>query len=224
MLFVLSAKSGTALRRYLEAYLTFCRHAEARQFQDICFSACTSRDHHRFRFACVAQNLAELVSQLNSALAANTSPPPVRKLSLLFAFPGQGTQYTGMAAGLAKRYPGFRQILFDTAQQASSVAGLDIVELLLLPSKSDSPTIDHSHVAQVCIFVYQYSVCRWLEDMGLSPSAVMGHSLGEIAAAGMFTFLYAIMSLIHALCSHQRRYAPGCCFALRRAARTGNAS
>jgi acyl transferase domain-containing protein len=44
-----------------------------------------------------------------------------------------------------------------------------------------------SQIAQICtyIFIFQYSMCTWLESLGIHARAVLGHSLEEIAAAGM---------------------------------------
>ena len=40
------------------------------------------------------------------------------------------------------------------------------------------------------MFVYQYSICTWLKQLGVEPQDVLGHSLGEIAAAGAYTTLF----------------------------------
>ena len=55
--------------------------------------------------------------------------------------------------------------------------------------------IDNSQVAQICMFVYQYSICTWLKQLGVEPQDVLGHSLGEIAATGAYTTLFFFFHL-----------------------------
>lgn len=61
-----------------------------------------------------------------------------------------------------------------------------LVEDSALPG---SISIDNSEVAQVCIYTFQYAMATWLERLGIQAHAVMGHSLGEITAAGQEFFV-----------------------------------
>lgn len=103
---------------------------------------------------------------------------------LLLAFPGQGSQFQGMARDLSIGYSGFHSILVEASTRASSLTGYPILSLLVDEVSQDNINIDQSKVAQICIFVYQCSVCRWLATINIHPQAVLGHSLGEIAASG----------------------------------------
>ncbi|KAJ7127893.1 hypothetical protein C8R44DRAFT_616608 [Mycena epipterygia] len=101
---------------------------------------------------------------------------------IILAFPGQGSQFQGMASALAGRFCAFKAILTDAANMASPLAGFDLLSLLL-EGPQPAEDIDRSAVAQICIFVYQYSVCQFLHKLGVRPDAVIGNSLGEISAA-----------------------------------------
>ncbi|KAJ6632258.1 hypothetical protein B0H10DRAFT_1771537 [Mycena sp. CBHHK59/15] len=183
MLFVLSAKSRNALHKYLQIYLDFCLDASATDFTSICYTSCVGRELYRHRFACVVKDLDDLVQRLKDQLSRGQSATSyLTNPRLVLAFPGQGSQFYEMATALAARFPDFRAILADAASTASSLAGFDILPLLV---GGDQPTdeIDKSAVAQICIFVYQYSVCQFLRRFGIVPDAVLGNSLGEISAA-----------------------------------------
>lgn len=183
MIFVLSAKSAPALRELLKRYIDYCMIANDAEFCEICYSTCVTRDYHRFRFACCAKNLTDLIKQLQGALSADIAIPS-HNPPIVYAFPGQGTQSAGMAGALARRFPDFMAIICDAGAQASRLTGVNISNLLLMSSPDNIAIIDQNHIAQVCIFVYQIAICQWLERLGVFASAVLGHSLGEVAASG----------------------------------------
>ena len=189
MLFVVSAKSAEALKQYLWKYLDFCRSAPTSNFRSICYTTCLGREHYRYRFACVVSNIENLIKVLEDRLDSMSSRASSNLASaacrIAFAFPGQGSHYQAMASDLIARYPGFKDILDSAASTASMLSGYPISSFLVEAETSSCDlTIDNSQVAQICIFVYQYSMCTWLKQLGIEPQAVLGHSLGEIAAAG----------------------------------------
>ncbi|KAJ7760901.1 hypothetical protein DFH07DRAFT_1059948 [Mycena maculata] len=183
MIFAISAKSRDALQDNLHQYLDMASHAPASDFQSICYTSCVGRDLHRYRFACVVRDLDGLVQRLKDQLSrVNSTASQLPNRRIVFAFPGQGSQFYGMANALATRFQDFRLILTDAANMATSLADFDVL-LLLLGNGQPTVDIDKSAVAQICIFVYQYSVCRFLRKLGVKPDAVIGNSLGEISAA-----------------------------------------
>ena len=191
MLFVVSAKSAEALKQYLWKYLDFCRSAPTSNFRSICYTTCLGREHYRYRFACVVSNMENLIKVLEDRLDSMSSRAGSNLASaacrIAFAFPGQGSHYQAMASDLIARYPGFKDNLDSAASTASMLSGYPISSFLVEAETSSCDlTIDNSQVAQICIFVYQYSMCTWLKQLGIEPQAVLGHSLGEIAAAGTY--------------------------------------
>ena len=195
MLFVVSAKSAEALKQYLWKYLDFCRTAPTSEFRSICYTTCLGREHYRYRFACVVSNMGNLIKVLEDHLdsmpsgLASSNPPATCRIA--FAFPGQGSHYQAMASDLIVRYPGFKDILDSAASAASMLSGYPISSFLVdAETSSCDSTIDNNQVAQICIFVYQYSICTWLKQLGIEPQAVLGHSLGEITAAGAYDIVF----------------------------------
>ncbi|KAK7033257.1 6-deoxyerythronolide-B synthase EryA1, modules 1 and 2 [Favolaschia claudopus] len=190
MIFTVSAKSPSALDSYLRLYLDFCANAAPEDFERICYTSCVGRELYRYRFSCVARDLDDLVLRLKQRLASGQASPISASPRTIFAFPGQGSQFHGMAAQLSSRFPEFKRILTTAAEMASTLAGFDVLSLLVGDKKS-SEEIHQSAVAQICIFVYQFSVCQFLRRLNVAPEAVMGNSLGEISAAvqaGVFTY------------------------------------
>ncbi|PPQ84949.1 hypothetical protein CVT25_004462 [Psilocybe cyanescens] len=183
MMFVVSAKTQDGLTQYLENYLDFCLNAPASDFHSICYTTCVGREHYRYRFACIVSNMQDLIARLEDRLQNNSSPSGGNARRILLGFPGQGSQYQGMGRYLASQYSGFRTIITDAANKASTLTGYPILPYLVEESAPSKLSIDQSEVAQVCIFIFQYAMSMWLESIGIQAHAVMGHSLGEIAAA-----------------------------------------
>ncbi|KAJ7238282.1 hypothetical protein B0H12DRAFT_99519 [Mycena haematopus] len=181
MIFVLSAKTSAALEAYISTYLTFLKCADPHTFHQICYTSCVGREHYTHRLACVATDLPDLIRQLEYR-QLNPSRSVRSSGSLAFAFPGQGTQFPAMAAALAGRYSKFGDLVRQYGGQARILCDAPI-DAILLDSTTEISTQGRSDISQICIFIYQYSLCRWLRELGIKPRAVIGHSLGEITAA-----------------------------------------
>ncbi|KAF4622433.1 hypothetical protein D9613_009459 [Agrocybe pediades] len=199
MMFVVSGKSQDALTQYLENYLEFCLTAPESMFHSICYTTCVGREHYRYRFACIAHNMQDLITRIEERIQNGPSNSSGNAKRILLAFPGQGSQYQGMGRYLANQFSGFRSIITDAANKASELTGYPILPYLLDESVSAKLTIDHSEVAPVCIFLFQYSMATWLEGLGIQAHAVLGHSLGEIAGvviAGALSFDTAVQFVV----------------------------
>lgn len=90
-----------------------------------------------------------------------------------FIFPGQGSQYVGMASHLLESCPKAREIL-DTA---SSIVGWDVIQV-----SNDEEELKKTLIAQPAIFTVSAAMLQVLTDAGLKPDFVAGHSLGEYSA------------------------------------------
>jgi acyl transferase domain-containing protein len=123
--------------------------------------------------------IVKLRERLTQGLKRSASPNP----GVVFGFPGQGSQFSGMAKALADRFSGFRDIIVEHASEGESLSGFPLLGLMLGTDEGDVD-IDNSQVAQICIFVYQCALAKWLTGLGIKADAVCGHSLGEFAAAG----------------------------------------
>jgi len=97
----------------------------------------------------------------------------MNKKNVVYLFPGQGAQYTGMAMDLSESAA--VKSLFDTA---SEIFGKDVKDLL----NSDADTLKRTDVAQPAITVANLAAAAYLGEQGYSPAACAGFSLGEYAA------------------------------------------
>ncbi len=192
-LFVLSARGSSALRdarSRLAAHLAL--HGE-QCLGDIAYTLQTGRRAFNCRFAAVARTAKELIEKLDTGAGEETAAatPP----GLAFLFPGQGTQYAGMAQGLYRRYPIVRATIDRCAGILEPLLRLDLRKILYGEPQEAGLSLHATELAQPAIFCVSYSVASLWKSLGFNPSAMLGQSIGEFVAAA----LAGVMSLEDAL-------------------------
>jgi acyl transferase domain-containing protein/NADPH:quinone reductase-like Zn-dependent oxidoreductase/acyl carrier protein len=193
----LSARTPQALCDLASAYQSLLSGdgADMPAFRDVCYTAARRRSHHEERLCVVARSAAEAADRLAEYLAgeagvgwvAGSSPDgPRRKVT--FVFPGQGGQWPGMGRGLWHSEPVFR-----AAIERCSEAMRPFTEWSLMDEfgghadaphagqeTSELPPIDK---IQPMLFALQVGLAELWRSWGIVPDAVIGHSMGEVAAA-----------------------------------------
>jgi acyl transferase domain-containing protein len=175
----LSAAAPGALRAVLGRYAAWLRAEPGARLEDLCFSAATTRDHHAERVALVAASPSAAEAMLDALAAgrdaAGTSGGRARPggpagVTLLFS--GQGAQLPGMGAELYTDEPMFRRAV-DTCAE---ILGRN-------PLEDAEGAVADTAVAQPALFVLQWGLAALWRSWGIEPAAVLGHSVGEYAAA-----------------------------------------
>jgi acyl transferase domain-containing protein/acyl carrier protein len=180
----ISARSPQALRELVQRYAEYLAQTPV-ALDDLCATAALRRSHHPFRHLLLAQSQDELLASCQSLLqqpAEETAPPAPRSSEhLVFVFPGQGSQWRGMGRELWRGEPLFRQALHDCAQAMDPWLDWSLEETLLAEEREeDLARID---VVQPLLCALQIALARLWMAWGLSPTALIGHSMGEVAAA-----------------------------------------
>jgi acyl transferase domain-containing protein/NADPH:quinone reductase-like Zn-dependent oxidoreductase/acyl carrier protein len=175
-LFALSARDETALRELAS------RHAAQlptdRALADICFTANAGRAH----FAHRATVIAHSTTALRDALAAGVTSAHVTRRDpprIAFLFTGQGAQYPGMARGLYEAAPVFRAALDRCATHLEPWLDRQLLDVLF----DGGDAIHDTTYTQPALFAVEHALVELLRSWGISPTAVMGHSVGEYVAA-----------------------------------------
>ncbi|WP_159397496.1 type I polyketide synthase [Sorangium cellulosum] len=184
--FVVSANTEGALR---EQAARLRAHLEARpdlRLVDVAHSLATTRAHFEQRAALVAHDRAELLSALDSLAHGHPAPSTVLGRSgshgkVVFVFPGQGSQWEGMALALLDSSPIFRAQL--EACERALAPHVDWSLLAVLRRDEGAASLDRVDVVQPALFAVMVSLAALWRSLGVEPSAVVGHSQGEIAAA-----------------------------------------
>ncbi|KNE82224.1 MULTISPECIES: acyltransferase domain-containing protein [Streptomyces] len=98
-----------------------------------------------------------------------------------FVFTGQGSQHPGMTAGLYLDSAGYRGRLDEAAEAVLPYTGRSMVDLIL----SGDERVHQTAFAQPALFAVGYALARTLQEAGVEPVAVLGHGIGEFAAAAV---------------------------------------
>ena len=184
----LSARSPAALRDLALAYRDQLSASTADHLSDLAYTAGARRSHHDHRLAVVADTPDRAVSRLDAFLAgrnandlASGHRPRQQTARLAFVFCGQGSHWWAMGRQLLATEPVFRQTVERCDALLRPLAGWSL--LSELTADEANSRLDHTTYAQPAIFAVQLALVDLWRSWGIVPDAVIGHSMGEVAAA-----------------------------------------
>lgn len=153
--------------------------------RDVAWTLGRGRSAMQWRAAVVADDAQAAVAALESLAAGDPSPDVIgpqlsRARRAVLVFPGQGSQWNGMARDLLATSPVFRQAMHDCADALAPHVEWNLLDVVGGRGHVDSDRVD---VLQPVLFSMMVSLARAWQEHGLVPAAVVGHSQGEIAAA-----------------------------------------
>lgn len=185
----LSAKSDAALKELARRYLALLGSEELCSVANIAYSAATGRAHFQSRVAIVAETVAELKGGLEAFLSGHHSPAVAvgsRKTATLptvaFLFSGQGLQYAGMGRFLYETLPLFRSSFDKCARVLEAMLGVSPTTILY-SHDIDPGLVNETMYTQPLLVAFEYALATVWASWGITPSFMLGHSVGELAAA-----------------------------------------
>ncbi len=185
MPWVLTARTEDTLRSQA---LELHRHLTARpetELTDVGYSLVTTRSRLDHRAVVLDGDRDALLAGLEALAQGRPAPNVVTGSGsagkTVFVFPGQGSQWAGMALELVQTSAVFRQQFALCSHTLS--AHLDFSLLDALKGAPGAPDFDRVDVVQPLLFAVMVSLAVTWRSYGIEPSAVVGHSQGELAAA-----------------------------------------
>lgn len=201
-LLTLSAKAETALPALAQSYLDHLGHYPELSLADLCYTSQIGRTHFSHRMGVVADSRATLQAQLEaiaqgdlSRVACGQVMPGVPQVAFLFT--GQGSQYGDMGRSLFESCSIFRQALEECDRILQSHLDTPLLELLYGSAKH---LLDQTTYTQPVLFSLEYALAQLWQHWGVTPAAVMGHSIGEFVAAciaGVFSLEDGLKLVAH---------------------------
>ena len=183
-LLALSARTPQALRDLAAAWSQHLDDSDE-PLRDLAFSASTRRDHHRHRLAVVAADThsaaADLRRLADDAPISWMGPSAAgsRPARVAFVFPGQGGQWAGMGQSLAAQEPVFADTLRSCDRAVEAYAGWSVWDAIV----RDGGRSTRVEIVQPSLWAIEMSLAALWRSWGIEPGVVIGHSMGEVAAA-----------------------------------------
>ncbi|MFI2779940.1 type I polyketide synthase, partial [Streptomyces sp. ALB3] len=184
--FVLSGKTPDAVAEQAARLTGLLDGGSAPALQDLAWSLAATRTRFTHRAVLIAGDTEELRSGLGALADGGSARCAVRGVAAdvarpVFVFPGQGSQWVGMAAGLMESSPVFAERMRECAAALS--VHTDWSLLGVLRGEAGAPGLGRVDVVQPVLWAVMVSLAQVWRAAGVEPAAVMGHSQGEIAAA-----------------------------------------
>lgn len=179
---LLSARTEPALRELAARYAGFLEKT-TEPWTDIVHAAAAGRSAFRHRVVLSAENAAAARTQLEKLARGETPPEAVaavvgEKPRVAFLFSGQGSLYAGAGRELHRSNAAYRAAFDECRAIVSRRAGWDVAVALESEEK-----LARTEFGQVALFALEYALARTWQAWGVQPAIVLGHSVGEYAAA-----------------------------------------
>ncbi|MEU7133434.1 SDR family NAD(P)-dependent oxidoreductase [Streptomyces sp. NPDC046261] len=187
---VVSARTPAALSEAAERMARRLAGATPEEFYDIAYTACVRRGGHEHRSAVLARTAEQAARWLARPAATDEVDPgdavgataeAVTGGRIAFVFSGNGSQWAGMGADLFAQDAVFRAAVAAADAELTPRLGWSVAELLAAPP--GQWRLSATETAQPMLFAVQLGLVAVLRSRGVEPAMVLGHSVGEVAAA-----------------------------------------
>lgn len=202
----LSAKSPDRLRALAGRLREALRDDPELAVADLCYTAGTGRTHLTHRLAIPVRESGEVVEALERFAMGEESPAvrtgkarTDRPLRVAFLFPGQGAQFPGMGQTLYQNHPVFRAALEECDAILADLLPERLLKVLFADS-STPPRVHQTRYTQPALFAIEYALSRMWRSMGIEPTVMIGHSIGDYVAAceaGVFSLADGLTLIAH---------------------------
>lgn len=184
-LLCLSAKSPCALADRREQLACYLESNPSADLADVAYTLQVGREPFGHRFAVVATSLENAIELLRSDSPKCLKNPGHDDLPIAYLFPGQGAQSLGMGRGFYENEPVYRKAVDECAGVLQETIGEDIRKILYADADDIEAArkLGETRFTQPALFVTSYAGAKLLQSLGLAPSKMIGHSVGEYAAA-----------------------------------------
>lgn len=187
-LVVISAKSTSSLDELVDRWVELLDTEKNIPLRDVAFTAALSRTQLSQRLAVIGKDKDELKQKLQTWREGRTPKGLAHgqvfakvKPKIAFIFTGQGAQYAEMGRELYENEPRFADAINRVASIMDSDLGAPLLDILF--GEKSAEYLENTRYVQPALFALEYALADLLRHLGVEPSYVIGHSVGEIVAA-----------------------------------------
>ncbi|XP_046573681.1 hybrid PKS-NRPS synthetase pytA-like [Haliotis rubra] len=187
--------SGSSEKTLNKSIAKFTESGNSSSFSDVAYTSCMAREHFPLRKAFFANNHSILISQIQEELQKRNQPSFSEKEYVVFVFCGMGTAWEGMCNDLISNNDQFKENIFEIDKSLSRFVQWSLMKRLLECDDVNDPLF-----GPIAIFACQVSLAHLWETWGVKPAAVVGQSVGEVAAAhvaGILSLDEAVRVIYH---------------------------
>ena len=186
-LIAVSARTPASLGRATVALVEHLRAHPELDLADVSYTLLEGRKPFKLRRAVVASSPEAAATALESSMSGGvpSGASALSTPSVVFMMPGAGSQYAGMGRGLYQQEPVFRKAIDECCRIVNPLIGFDLRSLLYPSEDASAATaaLDRPSLGLPALISTELAMARLLASRGIEPSAMIGHSAGEHAAA-----------------------------------------
>ena len=208
LLLPVSAQSPESLATLCTQFAERVEEAGPDTLRHLCYTAARRRNHLAHRVAAVGKNRSELAAdlrrlaeQLRTGGAESPDIEATERAPIVFVFPGQGSQWLGMGRQLYRALDAFRWVIDACDPIMQQETGWSLIEHLI--HAEASARWEQIDFIQPALFAVEIALAAVWRSWGIEPAAVVGHSMGEAAAA----YIAGVLTLedaIRVICRRSR--------------------
>ena len=204
LLLCLSAKTSSALEQITANLITHLKQYPELNLSDVAYTLAVGRKALNYQRILICQELEDAVEALESLDPKRvfSSYTELAQPSVVFMFPGQGSQYVNMARELYKTELVFTEQVDYCSEILKPQLGLDLRDIIYpIEEKTNeaSQQLQQTTLAQPALFIIEYALAKLWQSWGVNPVAAIGHSVGEYVAAtlaGVFSLEDALSLVV----------------------------
>lgn len=181
-LVLLSAKTPAALD-ILTAKIVDLLKSAIHPLPDVTYTLQTGRRRFTHRRMFLLSNEGTITTVDLSQSAAISNNASADRKSVVFMFPGKGSEYVNMGIALYRKEPIFKELIDYCCERLNGSMGLDLREVLYTEDLSAAERVKDPSLALPALFVTEYALAGLWMSWGIKPDAVIGHGIGELVAA-----------------------------------------
>ncbi|KAJ3611245.1 hypothetical protein NHX12_021261 [Muraenolepis orangiensis] len=209
--FVISAASERSLLLTISDVYQRLSRDRSVDLNALLYTSACRRSHrkHKYRKVFLVSSLLDLEQQLEKSAEKQKVESTKPDTRVVFVFCGNGVSYRGLCRQLLEEEPKFREKVTEVEKLFQSFENISILQMIADNNEHDDFT--KPDVVQPLLFAVQVGVAGLLKHWGIKADVVLGHSVGEVAAAhysGLLTLEDAV-KVVHHRCSLQSRVTGG---------------